>query len=42
VPGLLSSDIYLCGVGPWIEAVAADLRLAGVPDDAVHIESFAW
>ena len=42
VPELLSSDIYLCGVGPWIEAVVVDLRLAGVPDDAVHIESFAW
>jgi len=42
VPDLLDCDIYLCGVGPWIEAVATDLRIAGVPDDALHIESFAW
>ncbi|MGV8964699.1 MAG: ferric reductase-like transmembrane domain-containing protein [Cellulomonas sp.] len=42
VPDLLDSDVYLCGVGTWIEAVADDLRAAGVPEDALHIESFAW
>lgn len=42
VPDLMDCDVYLCGVGPWIEAVATDLRAAGVPEDALHIESFTW
>ena len=42
VPDLLDCDVYLCGIGTWIDAVATDLRTAGVPDDALHIESFSW
>jgi len=28
--------------GPWVEAVASDLRVAGVPADALHVEQFTW
>jgi len=42
VPDLAHCDVYVCGVGPWAEAVATDLTAAGVPDDALHIERFTW
>ena len=42
VPDLDDCDVYLCGAGPWVEAVAIDLRAAGVPEDALHIERFDW
>ena len=42
VPDLIDCDVYLCGTGPWMDAVTADLKIAGVPDDALHIERFDW
>ena len=42
VPDLDDCDVYLCGTGPWMDAVTADLRAAGVPDTALHIERFDW
>ncbi|MDO8121883.1 ferredoxin reductase family protein [Isoptericola sp. b490] len=42
VPNLASADIYVCGTGPWVEAVADDLRSAGAPKHAVHAENFTW
>ena len=42
VPNLAQADVYVCGTGPWVEAVAADLRSAGVPKHAVHAENFTW
>ncbi|RYV50617.1 ferredoxin reductase family protein [Pengzhenrongella frigida] len=41
-PDLADCDVYLCGTGPWMDAVTADLHAAGVPDDALHIERFDW
>ena len=34
-------DVFLCGPGPWMAAVEADLREAGVPGERVHSEAFA-
>ncbi|HEY8719167.1 ferredoxin reductase family protein [Pengzhenrongella sp.] len=42
VPDLADCDLYVCGAGPWVEAVASDLRVAGVPADALHVEQFTW
>ncbi len=33
-------DVYLCGPEPWMKAVRADLRAAGVTPDRIHTESF--
>lgn len=40
VPDLHQRDIYVCGPGPWMDAVRADLERAGVDPDRVHVESF--
>ncbi|MGV8967405.1 MAG: ferric reductase-like transmembrane domain-containing protein [Cellulomonas sp.] len=42
VPDLADCDVYLCGTGPWMDAVTHDLRAAGVPDESLHIERFDW
>lgn len=42
LPGLDSSDVYLCGAAPWTEAVATDLRTAGLDPAALHVEAFTW
>jgi len=42
VPDLTDCDVYVCGATPWVETVAADLRAAGVPADALHTERFTW
>jgi predicted ferric reductase len=34
-------DVYLCGPGPWMDAVRADLDTAGVHPDRIHSESFS-
>ncbi|NTW41070.1 MAG: oxidoreductase, partial [Cellulomonadaceae bacterium] len=39
-PDLLTSDVFVCGAGPWCDAVAEDLRAAGVTRAALHVESF--
>ena len=33
-------DYYICGPGPMMNAITADLSEAGVPDSKVHYESF--
>ena len=40
VPDVASREVYLCGAPGWTDAVVAALRALGVPDDAVHRESF--
>ena len=42
VPYLEASDVYVCGTGPWVEAVADDLRAAGAARTALHTETFTW
>jgi 3-ketosteroid 9alpha-monooxygenase subunit B len=43
VPALLlarDAACYVCGPGPFMDAVESGLRAAGVPDAAIHIERF--
>lgn len=40
-PDPATYDVYLCGPGPWMEAVRRDLRSAGFAADSIHSESFA-
>jgi 3-ketosteroid 9alpha-monooxygenase subunit B len=43
VPALLlarDAACYVCGPGPFMDAVESGLRDAGVPDEAIHIERF--
>ncbi|MFC7580269.1 ferric reductase-like transmembrane domain-containing protein [Schaalia naturae] len=40
VPDLHQRDVYVCGPGPWMDAVRADLDRAGVDPDRVHVEAF--
>ncbi|UQU61760.1 ferric reductase-like transmembrane domain-containing protein [Couchioplanes caeruleus] len=42
VPDVAEREAYLCGPPPWITAVRTSLRAAGVPDDLIHAEEFAW
>lgn len=41
VPDLLHHDVFVCGPGPWMDAVRADLDRAGVARDQVHVENFS-
>ena len=42
VPHLSSRDVYVCGPEPWMDAVAAAARRAGLPSAQLHAERFAW
>ena len=41
VPDAAGCDVYVCGSATWADALAADLRHAGVPRDALHVERFS-
>jgi len=41
-PTLATSDLYLCGPGAWMEAVAADARANGLAEHQIHTERFEW
>ncbi len=41
-PRLDTADVYVCGTGGWVDALTADLRDAGVPKHALHVENFTW
>jgi predicted ferric reductase len=42
VPDVRDREAYVCGPPPWMAAVRSDLHAAGVPDDLIHSEEFAW
>jgi predicted ferric reductase len=42
VPDIAAHDVFVCGPEPWMDAVARAARRAGVPDDQLHLERFAW
>jgi ferredoxin-NADP reductase len=42
VPDVAEHDVYLCGAEAWMDAAAAAARGAGVPDERIHLERFAW
>ncbi|MEH3075555.1 MAG: ferredoxin reductase family protein [Quadrisphaera sp.] len=41
-PWVAGADVYVCGPGPWAQAVERAARRAGVPRSRVHVEGFAW
>ncbi|MDT7749313.1 MAG: hypothetical protein QOD96_2975, partial [Pseudonocardiales bacterium] len=42
VPDVADRDVWLCGPSPWMAAVRAAAREAGVPAEHLHSEDFAW
>lgn len=42
VPDVARRDVFVCGPEPWMDAVVAAARGAGVPRDALHLERFAY
>ncbi|HWU23305.1 MAG TPA: oxidoreductase, partial [Nocardioides sp.] len=42
IPDITERDVYLCGPEAWTGLVRATLAAAGVPDEQVHVEHFAW
>lgn len=42
VPDVAGHEVFLCGPPPWMSAVRATLRDAGVPTGRIHTEEFAW
>jgi predicted ferric reductase len=42
VPDVAERDVFICGSPAWMDSVAAAARAAGVPQEAVHLERFAW
>ena len=42
VPDIADHDVYVCGAGAWMEAVAEAAEAAGVPARHIHRERFSW
>lgn len=42
LPGLLESDLFVCGPTAWADLVVRDARAAGLPDRRIHVERFDW
>jgi len=42
IPDIADRDVYVCGPAPWADLVRRTLRAAGLPDDQLHLETFAW
>lgn len=42
VPDISEHDVYICGPDEWTAAVVASARRAGVADEQIHTERFAW
>jgi predicted ferric reductase len=41
-PQLPQAHVYICGPDSWTAAARTAARTAGVPDDHLHTEQFAW
>ncbi|MBS2938627.1 ferric reductase-like transmembrane domain-containing protein [Nocardioides sp. J2M5] len=42
VPDLAERDVWVCGPGPWADAVRRSCLALGVPARRIHVESFGW
>ena len=42
VPDIAERDVYVCGPEPWTGLVRTTLTAAGLPEDRLHLETFAW
>jgi ferredoxin-NADP reductase/DMSO/TMAO reductase YedYZ heme-binding membrane subunit len=42
VPDIADRDVYVCGPERWLDLVRASVLHAGLPEDRLHLETFAW
>src|SRR5690242_8022885 len=42
VPDIAVHDVFICGPDDWMNAAVESVRRAGVPDEQIHLEHFAW
>jgi ferredoxin-NADP reductase/DMSO/TMAO reductase YedYZ heme-binding membrane subunit len=42
VPDIAERDVFVCGPAPWTDLVRDTLTAAGLPEDRLHLETFAW
>lgn len=42
VPDIADRDVYVCGPQAWTDLIRATLAAAGLPDNQLHLETFAW
>lgn len=42
VPDIADRDVYVCGPTVWAALVLRTLDAAGVPEENIHLETFAW
>ncbi|WP_018681956.1 ferredoxin reductase family protein [Actinokineospora enzanensis] len=42
IPDIADRDVYVCGPEAWAESVRRSAVTAGVPNERLHIENFAW
>lgn len=42
VPDIAQRDVFVCGPEPWTDLVCSTLRAAGLPEEQLHLETFAW
>jgi predicted ferric reductase len=42
IPDIDQHDVYVCGPPAWADSLVESLRAAGVPDSAIHLETFTW
>ena len=42
VPDIAERDVYVCGPEGWTELVRTTLTDAGLPEERLHLETFAW
>jgi ferredoxin-NADP reductase len=42
IPDVAERDVYVCGPGPWTDALSRTLAAAGLPAEQFHLETFAW
>ncbi|RNL78750.1 ferredoxin reductase family protein [Nocardioides marmorisolisilvae] len=42
VPDIADRDVYVCGPTAWAYLVLRTLDAAGVPEENIHLETFAW
>jgi predicted ferric reductase len=42
VPDIAQHDVYLCGSAGWMDAARQAALDAGVPEQHIHLERFAW
>ncbi len=42
VPDVAEREVYVCGPDPWMDAALDTARRAGVPEQRLHAERFAW